>query len=390
MVRAKGLSVVRPAPTNDPPDFFTGSKTMLLSNKVYSLLVLVPVALVADHFDVPIGLSFGLTLAAILPLAGLLGEITEQVALHTNETISGLLNATFGNATELIVAIFALRNGLLNVVKVSLLGSILSNTLLVLGCACLAGGLMRPTPTFNRVAAISNATLLQIAVLGLLVPALLQQVGQIGVMDDVDLTLSRGISLALLVLYLLYIYFQLFSHRHLFEEGDDDDEEGGEGEEDDAMLFSLTGGCVWLTVVTIFIAILSESLTNTLEGAAASWGRRGLRWLCAAADCWQRRRAFDGRRDGLQGEDGRGARRRARLFDADRALRHPGDGDHWHAHGPAARPPLWHIRDGDHVPLLAIVFFIVQNGETNWLEGAMLLFAYGIICFAFFFFKSEE
>merc|ERR1712087_464154 len=97
---------------------------------------------------------------AILPLAGLLGEATEQVALHTNETLSGLLNATFGNATEVIVSFFALRRGLVNVVQSSLLGSILSNALLVLGSACLAGGCKQSAPKFNRVAAVSNSTLL--------------------------------------------------------------------------------------------------------------------------------------------------------------------------------------------------------------------------------------
>eukprot|EP00967_Tisochrysis_lutea_P149510 scaffold287584_cov30-Tisochrysis_lutea.AAC.2 len=90
-----------------------------------------------------------------------------QVAYHTNETLSGLLNATFGNATELIVAAFALEKGMLHVVQVSLLGSILSNTLLVLGCACLAGGITARKPTFNKTAGVSNAALLQIAVLGL-------------------------------------------------------------------------------------------------------------------------------------------------------------------------------------------------------------------------------
>jgi len=125
------------------------------------------------------------------------------VALHTNETLSGLLNATFGNATELIVCIFALKKGLLTVVQVSLLGSILSNTLLVLGCACVAGGWVKSRTTFNKVAAVEGATLLQIAILGIIVPTILVNVGDMKFHDVEDLQLSRIISIALLALYLM-------------------------------------------------------------------------------------------------------------------------------------------------------------------------------------------
>ena len=151
------------------PNFATGSWRLLAGNKLYVLLLLVPASMAAEPLGASNAVQFALSCAAILPLAGLLGEATEQVAVHTNETLSGLLNATFGNATEAIVSYFALSRGLLTVVQVSLLGSVLSNTLLVLGCACLAGGLQQAMPTFNKVAAVSNATLLQIAILGLMV-----------------------------------------------------------------------------------------------------------------------------------------------------------------------------------------------------------------------------
>jgi Ca2+/Na+ antiporter len=132
-----------------PPALLDGSRRMLAGNRLYVLLVAVPVALAAKPLGCSDGVVFGLCCFGILPLAALLGDATEQVALHTNETLSGLLNATFGNATELIVAICALNRGLLAVVQTSLLGSILSNTLLVLGCACLAGGVVTPAPRFN-------------------------------------------------------------------------------------------------------------------------------------------------------------------------------------------------------------------------------------------------
>ena len=142
------------------PAFLDGSKRMFLGNKLYTLLVFVPLAFLAEHLEFSDATIFGMACLAILPLAGLLGEATEQVALHTNETVGGLLNATFGNATEMIVCYYALKANLLDVVKVSLLGSILSNTLLVLGGAILAGGIVQKTSTFNQTVAACNTTLL--------------------------------------------------------------------------------------------------------------------------------------------------------------------------------------------------------------------------------------
>jgi len=354
--------------------------------------VLVPFAMAANLLHWPIAIVFGLSCFAILPLAGLLGEVTEQVAIHTSETLSGLLNATFGNATELIVAIFALQHGLLTVVQVSLLGSILSNTLLVLGCACLAGGLRRDCPTFNKVAAISNATLLQIAVLGLLVPTLLEGVGQLDVYGPVDLKLSRGIAIALLILYLLYIYFQLFTHGHLFEDSSGGDAESGEAEEDEdeeEALFTLTGGCIWLTLVTVFIAFLSEQLTDTLEGASSAWGLGeafvGFVILPIAGNAAEHSTAvtmaYKGKMDVALGV-ALGSSTQIALFVIPVMV----------ILGWVMGQPL-DLHFGTFETCITflsslIVFFVVQNGETNWLEGVMLLFAYGIICYAFFFFET--
>ena len=170
---------------------------------------------------------FILTCLAILPFAKLLGDMTNEVAMHTNQTLGGLLNATFGNATEIIVSVFALRKGLVAVVQASLLGSILSNTLLVFGCACLAAGLRMPAPRFNKVAAASNTSLLLLAILGILVPTILHSLSGKHTerfSTTADLKLSRAISVVLLLLYVLYIYFQLFTHRALFDEEDESNE----------------------------------------------------------------------------------------------------------------------------------------------------------------------
>ena len=216
----RGTTKVIRDPSNSPsePSFVEGSLKLLCSSRLYLLLLLVPFALAPAPFGWSTAASFTVSCLGILPLAALLGAATEQISHHTSDTLSGLLNATFGNATELIVSFFALRRGLLQVVQVSLLGSILSNTLLVLGCACFAGGLTQHNPSFSRVASKENATMLQIAVLGLMVPTLLFSVGQLKKGDATDLSLSRGLAVALLLLYFLYLYFQLVTHRDDFEE----------------------------------------------------------------------------------------------------------------------------------------------------------------------------
>ena len=115
--------------------FVGGSVEMFRANKLYLLLLLVPVSAFSEHLGFGDGAIFSLACVAILPLAALLGDATEQLALHTNDTIGGLLNATFGNATELIICYFLLKSGQLATVQISLLGSILSNSLLVMGTA---------------------------------------------------------------------------------------------------------------------------------------------------------------------------------------------------------------------------------------------------------------
>src|SRR6185503_4871951 len=141
-------------------------------------MVLVPVAAVADllHWSAPV--VFALAALAIIPLAGIMGHATEHVAARLGAGIGGLLNATFGNAAELIIGIIALRKGLFDVVKASLTGSIIGNILLVLGLAILAGGLKRERQTFDRSAAAVGSTLLVLAAIGLVVPAMFHFVGE--------------------------------------------------------------------------------------------------------------------------------------------------------------------------------------------------------------------
>jgi Ca2+:H+ antiporter len=192
----------KPAPT-----FLSGAQEMLTGGILNILLLTIPFAFMSQGLGWPDSVTFIFALLAIAPLAERLGFVTEQLALHTNETIGGLLNVTFGNATELIVAVAALFKGLYRVVQLTLLGSILSNMLLVLGCAFLFGGLKHRTQSYQKITAQVNMTLLMLAVMALLLPTVL--VGSITVSDRGDRSFSRFTSFILLFMYGCLLYFQV-------------------------------------------------------------------------------------------------------------------------------------------------------------------------------------
>src|SRR3954468_2613595 len=181
------------------------------------LLIFVPVAVVLE-FAAPGAHNwiFLTSCLAIIPLAGWLGRATEQLAHRTGEGIGGLLNATFGNAAELIIAIMALHQGLYPVVKASLTGSIIGNILLVLGAAVLAGGLKHKRQQFNVTGARAQATLLTLAAIALIMPAAFHALAgpDSGGRED---RLSLGISFVLLAAYGLHLVFSLGTHKQLFE-----------------------------------------------------------------------------------------------------------------------------------------------------------------------------
>jgi|AntAceMinimDraft_1070359.scaffolds.fasta_scaffold10521_1 Ca2+:H+ antiporter len=241
---------------------------IFFTTKLNYLLVCVPAAMYARSSGFGDGWVFTLALLAICPLAERLGFITEQLAEYTNPTVGGLLNATFGNLTEVIVSIYALRAGLLRVVQLSLLGSILSNMLLVLGCAFLFGGLSRKEQTFNAEGVMMNFGLLLLAVMGLSLPAMLHFTHTELHGTDSELALSRFSSCILLLIYIAFLYFQLVTHTHLYEEEDDDDDDD---DDEDELVLGFWGCIFWLSLATVLISLLSDYLVSTIEGASASW-----------------------------------------------------------------------------------------------------------------------
>lgn len=211
---------------------------------------------------------FVLACLAILPLAGWLGHATEHLAAKTNESIGGLLNATFGNAAELIIAISALRAGLYDVVKASLTGSIIGNVLLVLGAAVLVGGLKHKEQRFSAQAARSQTTLLTLASISLILPAAFHYLAS-GVKGAAELErdLSLEFSVLLLIVYGLSLLFTLRTHKHYFETPAAPEEKAGHGDS-----WSLSKSLGILAAATTAIAIVSEILVHNVESAAATFG----------------------------------------------------------------------------------------------------------------------
>jgi Ca2+:H+ antiporter len=242
----------------------------LLKPSLSWMLVFVPVA-VWLHFARPEEHTwiFLASCAAVIPLAGWLGKATEHLAEHTGEGIGGLLNATFGNAAEMIIAFMALRRGLTEVVKASLTGSIIGNLLLVLGASFLAGGLRHPRQTFNVTGARSQATMLILAAVALVSPAAFHHLGGAEAVSR-EGRLSLDISIVLLVVYGLGLVFSLRTHKQLFTGHRAEGAEGG-GEKGRkpwslGLALGVLGGS------TALIAWVSEILVGSVEGAAESLG----------------------------------------------------------------------------------------------------------------------
>jgi Ca2+:H+ antiporter len=227
------------------------------------LLLFVPVAIAVEVVAPERYLLVFVTSSlAILPLASWMGRATEQLAEHLGEGVGGFLNATFGNAAELIISLAALRAGLHDVVKASIAGSIIGNILLVLGAAMLAGGVRHPEQHFNAAGARSQATMLTLAAIGLILPAAFQS------LSNTTLTgvgqLSVAISVVLLLAYVLSLAYTLVTHRALFVGSTPPEESTGKG--------SVGRALVILAAATVAIAWMSEIMVGAIEPTAHELG----------------------------------------------------------------------------------------------------------------------
>jgi Ca2+:H+ antiporter len=230
---------------------------------LFGLLVFVPIALVLEIGDIGGHTAVFVTSAvAMVPLAAVLGRATESAAVYTGPRIGALLNATLGNAAELIITIIALREGLVNVVKASIAGSIIGNILVVLGLSILLGGLKNGIQTFDARTAGVNATMMALAVVALVIPAVFALGGENGGPSEHDIELlSDWMAVVLIVLYALYLLFSLRGQGPAAEEA-----EHGEA----SMSLPLAVGL--LVASTIGIVLMSEVLVGAIEPTAEDWG----------------------------------------------------------------------------------------------------------------------
>jgi Ca2+:H+ antiporter len=340
-----------------------------------ALLIFVPVAIVLDWLKAPELVVFAVACLAIVPLADQLARSTERLAEFLGPTLGGLLNATLGNAPELIIGGLALSKGLSEVVKSSIIGSILMNLLLLLGIAMVVGGFGRVKQTFNSSAAGMSAALLTLASIGLIVPALLHHTDQ-----DEPPEVSRQISIVLFLMYLLSLVFTMFTHRQLFAKEEPAAEEPrASGAE--------KGKVVGILVITaVFLGYISEIMTDSLDPAIKALGFSetfaGIIVLGSLGNVAQLiatvRFARADKMDLAMGTTV-GAATQAALALAPFLV----------AAGLVMGQPMDLLFSQFEVVALALAVLVVgqftRDGESNWMEGAMLIGVYVIFAIGFYF-----
>jgi Ca2+:H+ antiporter len=237
---------------------------LLRDTPVFWLLPLAPAVIVLEHAKPEAHtLLFLLSIAAIIPLAALLSHSTEAVAARTGDAIGGLLNASLGNLTELVITLTALRLGMTDLVKASLAGVIVANTLFMLGACLLVGGLKYHQQEYNRMGARLQINMLLLATITLLVPSALAGTEQLEESRLLE-SLSLGLSVLLIVTYALGLLFSLGTHRKEFG--------GGAHADDEGHAWPLPAALAGLAGSTVLIALVSEVFVESVQHAATQFG----------------------------------------------------------------------------------------------------------------------
>ncbi|MEO8475451.1 MAG: calcium/proton exchanger [Actinomycetota bacterium] len=338
------------------------------------LLILVPVSIGLELAGVTGLPVFAAAALAILPLAGLIGRSTEQLALHTGPRTGGLINATFGNVTELIIAVFLLFDGKAEIVKASLTGSILGNLLLVLGLSFFVGGLKHEEQEYSARAASVHATSLVLAVTGLLMPALFALGGRESFIERE--IVSGTVAVVLIALYVAALVFTMVTHEHLFRTPSEDEDAA----------WSKGRAIALLLVATAFVAMESEFLVASLEPALATLGLSelfvglivipiiGNAAEHSSAVMFALRNKVD-----ITLEIAIGSSTQIALFVAPALV----------FISLAVGHPMSFVFSTFEVAAVGLstflVFMISSDGRSNWLEGAQLMGAYLIMAISFFY-----
>lgn len=344
-------------------------------------LIFIPLPILGKALGFDAVFVFITACLGIIPLAGLMGKATEYLGDRVGTAWGGLLNATFGNACELIIAFAGLRAGLIDVVKASITGSIIGNILLVLGASMLAGGLKYETQTFNRTAAMTSATLLALAAISLVVPAVFHFAAS-HVSPANEARLALAISCIQITTYLLSLIFSLKTHKNLYVSN-----VGEEGEE----AIGVTGWGVRKSIgilagSTILVAILSEYMVGAVESAAKTLGITqlfvGIILVAIVGNAAEHSTAvlmaMRNKMD-LAINIALGSGSQIALFVAPIIV---------FTSFLIGKPMnLWfsEFEVLSVVVSVIILSFVATDGECNWLEGVQLLAVYFILAAAFFF-----
>jgi Ca2+:H+ antiporter len=248
-----------------PPIIQSIAKKLRIGKVFYLLLIFIPISIFFGLFTKNETLTFITSILSIIPLARIMGYVTKEISLQTNPTISGLISATFGNAIEMIIAIFALKSGLIDVVKASLIGSIIGNILLLVGLSILFGGLRYKHQRFNNETIAVSSTMLIIVVAGLSIPSVYNFIGPARAQVHIQ-TLSIAVAIVMALIYLAGLVFSLLTHKDLFDASD----EMKATNEKSTMSKRLAAFILFLTVIVV--AVESELLVRGIEGAASTIG----------------------------------------------------------------------------------------------------------------------
>ena len=351
------------------------------------LLALVPVSLAMEYlFHAAPTLTFVVSVLAIIPLASMVKDATEDVAAHVGSTIGGLLNVSFGNAAELILALFVLRAGEANVAKAQITGSLIGNSLLGLGLGATFGGFKTARQKFDRDKVGTLSSLLILVVFALMIPAMFDYTER-GLKEVADPTklderMSLGVAIVLILIYVANLIFTLVTHRDTFADADSD-----EPEDCTPSGKPLSRGILTLVGATIVVAIEAEIVSGSLEAASKSLGLStfflGITLLAVVGNAAEYLSAvYFARKDRMDLVMGitLGSTIQVALLVApilvlaSYAMGHPMT--------LVFRSPL------ELVAVAAAAFCvnaISRDGETNWFEGVLLLGVYMILSIAFFY-----
>ena len=353
----------------------------------YLLTPLIPVAVALDLAGAPATLVFATSALGIVPTAALMGRATEELAARSGPGIGGLLNVTFGNAPELIIALFALGQGLHEVVKASIIGSIIGNVLLVLGASMLAGGLGRERQTFSRTGASVQSSMLLLAAAALMMPAIFELVEGKGLpMPGAELVdygatvehLSLAVAIVLIATYGLGLLFSLKTHRDLFNP---------EYADEDSWGWSMRTSVLALAIAGVLVGVMSEVLVGSITEASQSAGLSEffigvivVAIVGNAAEHWVA--VLVARKDkmDLAVNIAIGSSAQVALFVAPvlvLASTFVGPG------------PLALVFNGFELGALLfavlIANYVTQDGESTWFEGVQLLAVYAVLGLTFYY-----